>query len=69
MHHGKINCPCDLYGSRRFGMAMILSCSRTFLLILVSEVGQTYQQNGRKLRAEVFQAQQNFKSISTWYRS
>ena len=25
-----------------------------FLLIIVSEVGQTYQQNGRKLRAEIF---------------
>ena len=48
------NCLCDLYGSRDFGMAVILSCSRTLLLIIVSEVEQTYQQNGCKLRAEVF---------------
>ena len=47
-------CLCDLYGNRDFGMAVILASSRIFLLIIVSEVGQTYQQNGRKLQAEVF---------------
>ena len=49
-----VNCLCDLYRSRDFGMPVILSLSRIFLLIIVSEVGQTYQQNRRKLRAEVF---------------
>ena len=30
-----------------------------FLLIIVSEVGQTYQQNGRKLQAMVFLSENN----------
>ena len=49
-------CLCDLYESRDFGIAVILSSSRTFFIpyIIVSEIGQTYQQNGRKLQAEVF---------------
>ena len=47
-------CLCDPYGSRDFEMAMILPSSRAFFINIVSEVGQTYRQNGRKLRVEVF---------------
>ena len=49
-----VNCLCNLYRSRDFGMAVILSSSIIFLLIIVREVEQTYQQNRCKLRAEVF---------------
>ena len=47
-------CLSELYGSRDFWMAVIRHHREHFLLIIIREVGQTYQQNGRKLRAEVF---------------
>ena len=48
-----------LYGSRDFGMAVILSLWRTFFLIIVIEVRQTYQQNGRNLLVSKFTRYKN----------